>query len=553
MSLRKMSNQSEIVPFLDRRATTTCSGARSRGDCDNGDDGDIELKGKGFNEQRDTATRKRKPTTTLTELTTTTTTKAANGTITRPILFITMFTLMLILVVWNFAYFESEVVVTADEDIGGGGDNGGSGRTGGGGNDVDVNDPFDVPFCDLDGTCHEKPDQPSPRTIYSAWNKEQYDNWWIAQEKLNRTAELYGQHRRNINNQQQQHQQQQQQENEQQGGGVIVVKSIPFILLGDSITESWAGTRMGQPSKKYSDIPQVLKEELTTNPIDVSSSSSSVLYSQILTSTSTIVNDENNNVGHDNDNKQNNNPIVKVVLDPLILAISGDQTQHLLYRLQHGQLLPEYSTDKTSIYVVLIGTNNLGSGELPAPQTSNGILAVVKYLLSHIKGGHVIVMKLLPRGDGKNVLPKLCPPRCSKKITTTDNNNNTNNNNIENNYIPYDSFLPAIDKVNEAITIGIESLKEEYPAAATYPNNGTVSKNFSRVGLVDCGTQFLNKNYKSDHVKRNGGKNGDGDEPKEEEVDITLMPDLLHPNAEGHRILAKCLLQYMKNNIMLSN
>ena len=42
---------------------------------------------------------------------------------------------------------------------------------------------------------------------------------------------------------------------------------------------------------------------------------------------------------------------------PLVLAISGDQTQHLLWRLQNGEWP---SSIPTATVVVMIGTNNLG-------------------------------------------------------------------------------------------------------------------------------------------------------------------------------------------------
>jgi lysophospholipase L1-like esterase len=179
-------------------------------------------------------------------------------------------------------------------------------------------------------------------------------------------------------------------------------------------------------------------------------------------------------------------------LDPLVLAIGGDQTQHLLYRLSHGQLLPAYAQDRNSIFVVLIGTNNLGSGELPGP-ISQGVLAVAEYVLANTKG-YLLLLKVLPRGDGGLRLPPLCPPRCSPSDGK-----------------PFTSFIPAVEKVNAAIADGLGSLGERHG-----PN---------RIGLIDCGSVFL----------------ADGDEATE--VDSSLMPDLLHPNGAGHRLLGDCILK----------
>lgn len=292
-------------------------------------------------------------------------------------------------------------------------------------------DPFaTTSFCDADGTCHEKPDQPSPRTIYSAKSKEQYDTWWQAHANLNATADAYATRRKDNQS----------------------ARSRPLILLGDSITESWVGTDMGLKVPRTEGVPQVLTELLSKSPVGTK-------------------------------------------LDPLVLAIGGDQTQHLLYRLSHGQLLPAYAQDRKSIFVVLIGTNNLGSGELPGP-TSQGVLAVAEYVLANTKG-HLLLLKVLPRGDGGKRLQRLCPPRCSPSDGK-----------------PFTSFMPAVDKVNAAIADGLGSLGERHG-----PN---------RIGLIDCGSVFLTENDEAT------------------EVDANLMPDLLHPNRAGHRLLGDCILNYIK-------
>ena len=47
------------------------------------------------------------------------------------------------------------------------------------------------------------------------------------------------------------------------------------------------------------------------------------------------------------------------------LGIAMDHTQHLLYRLEHGELSAAMSTDPLLTSIVLIGTNNLGKGHTP--------------------------------------------------------------------------------------------------------------------------------------------------------------------------------------------
>ena len=62
-------------------------------------------------------------------------------------------------------------------------------------------------------------------------------------------------------------------------------------LLGDSITESWRGTEFGRRVPRAHGVPRVLRETLGTRwP------------------------------------------------EPLVLGIAGDQTQHLLWRIENGEL-----------------------------------------------------------------------------------------------------------------------------------------------------------------------------------------------------------------------
>lgn len=286
-------------------------------------------------------------------------------------------------------------------------------------NFMECEDPFAVPFCDPDGTCHEKPDKPSPRTVYSSWTKQQYDLWMNYNDELNESAKAYIKKRQKSKN-----------------------NKPALVLLGDSITESWLGTGLGKQKVRCKGVPQILVEKFQH-------------------------------------------------YDPIVLAISGDQTQHLLYRIQNGQL-PSVDDDDAT-FVVMIGTNNLGSGELPGP-TSEGTLAVANYILNSVKG-RLVLLHVLPRGDGDLVLPRLCPPRCTSSGD------------------PFKTFAPFVDELNEYIGKGMESFKAKYGS--------------DRVRWVDCGPNFA-------------------DSKREGLVDASLMPDLLHPNAAGHSILADCILGEME-------
>ena len=109
-------------------------------------------------------------------------------------------------------------------------------------------------------------------------------------------------------------------------------------LLGDSITESWRGTEFGRRVPRAHGVPRVLRETLGTRwP------------------------------------------------EPLVLGIAGDQTQHLLWRLQHGEAAASWTQAPEMLTVLLIGTNNLGAGQRPA-EAAAGVLAAASWLLRHTAG-----------------------------------------------------------------------------------------------------------------------------------------------------------------------
>lgn len=78
---------------------------------------------------------------------------------------------------------------------------------------------------------------------------------------------------------------------------------------------------------------------------------------------------------------------------PLNLGIGGDQTQHVLWRVEHGSLMGT----NPRLVVLLIGVNNLGNGHEPA-QTARGVLAVVGVIRRELPKANVLVLGILPTG-----------------------------------------------------------------------------------------------------------------------------------------------------------
>src|SRR5438270_8204079 len=72
-------------------------------------------------------------------------------------------------------------------------------------------------------------------------------------------------------------------------------------------------------------------------------------------------------------------------------GIGGDQTQHVLWRLQHGEL----DGIHPKVLMLMIGTNNTGGHS--AEQIADGITAIVKHI--HHKSPHtkVLLLAVFPR------------------------------------------------------------------------------------------------------------------------------------------------------------
>lgn len=178
--------------------------------------------------------------------------------------------------------------------------------------------------------------------------------------------------------------------------------------------------------------------------------------------------------------------------EPLVLGVSGDQTQHLLWRLMNGGILPEYASDPSAVFVVLIGTNNIGSGMEPG-EANQALRSIGQYLLEEVKG-RIIFVELLPRGDVFRT-KDICPPRCDETGK------------------PLPSFMPSINEVNAAMRDNMSRLTRKYRG---------------RISTVNCNHVFV-----PDEAALARG----------EEVNTALMPDSLHPNAAGHHMLAQCVLK----------
>jgi lysophospholipase L1-like esterase len=82
-------------------------------------------------------------------------------------------------------------------------------------------------------------------------------------------------------------------------------------------------------------------------------------------------------------------------------GISGDRTQHVLWRLQNGEL----DGLKPKAVVLMIGTNNTGferDGTTPRntpAETAAGVTAIVKLLRTKLPATKILLLAVFPRGE----------------------------------------------------------------------------------------------------------------------------------------------------------
>jgi len=87
-------------------------------------------------------------------------------------------------------------------------------------------------------------------------------------------------------------------------------------------------------------------------------------------------------------------------MKPANFGISGDRTQHVLWRLQHGEL---DGSMPPKVVVLMIGTNNIGQKD-PEPPASAvaGIEAILKLIHRKSESTKVLLLGVLPRGETRD-------------------------------------------------------------------------------------------------------------------------------------------------------
>jgi lysophospholipase L1-like esterase len=87
-------------------------------------------------------------------------------------------------------------------------------------------------------------------------------------------------------------------------------------------------------------------------------------------------------------------------LGALDLGVSGDRTEHVLWRLKEAPL----TRLEPRAIVLLIGTNNLGRGANMAEETLLGVTRVIAMLREQCPKSRILALNIFPRGERFNAM-----------------------------------------------------------------------------------------------------------------------------------------------------
>jgi len=100
------------------------------------------------------------------------------------------------------------------------------------------------------------------------------------------------------------------------------------------------------------------------------------------------------------------------IYNPANFGVSGDRTEHLLWRLQNGEL----EGINPKVIVVLIGTNNIGAIQYQRPEwIFHGIQKIVETIQSRLPNAKIILHAIFPRNT-KDSDPRKRATQVNEKI-----------------------------------------------------------------------------------------------------------------------------------------
>ena len=79
------------------------------------------------------------------------------------------------------------------------------------------------------------------------------------------------------------------------------------------------------------------------------------------------------------------------------MGFSGDRTQHVLWRLEHGEI----DNISPKLTVIMIGTNNSNGTDNTAEEIADGIKAIVCQVRTKLPDTKILLLAIFPRGDAE--------------------------------------------------------------------------------------------------------------------------------------------------------
>jgi len=80
--------------------------------------------------------------------------------------------------------------------------------------------------------------------------------------------------------------------------------------------------------------------------------------------------------------------------NPFNIGFSGDRTEHVLWRFNHGELADFHP----KAAVIMIGTNNTGHSMQKPEETAEGVKAIITQLHKHSPKTQILLLGIFPRG-----------------------------------------------------------------------------------------------------------------------------------------------------------
>jgi len=119
------------------------------------------------------------------------------------------------------------------------------------------------------------------------------------------------------------------------------------------------------------------------------------------------------------------------------IGFSGDRTQHLLWRLDHG----EFPSAKPKVAVVMIGTNNTGQALQKATETAEGIKAVINKIHQLSPDTQILLLGIFPRDEKPTDKMRMLNTEINKIIKTYDNGKSVHYLDISSAFLTPDGIL----------------------------------------------------------------------------------------------------------------